>query len=155
LGEQEVASQIRPPARLTPRWRWISLAELLVGAAIVIGHNVYHRVPNEVPILFVLGLVSLRLRDGGWAAMGLCRPSSWRKIVLLALGAAALRIVLGSVVIDPLTAHWWPPAKAPGTRTAGRPAAGSSPRVEAPARQTARSAAARAVGMSSRKASTR
>jgi uncharacterized protein len=106
--------EVTPETRQRPRSRWLSLAEFLVGAAIVIGHNVYHRVPNEVPILFVLGLVSLRLRDGGWAAMGLRRPSSWRKIVLLALGAAALRIVLGSVVIDPLTAHWWPPAKAPG-----------------------------------------
>ncbi len=37
--------------------RWFSLAELLVGSAIVIGHNVYHVVPNEVPILFALGLI--------------------------------------------------------------------------------------------------
>ena len=31
--------------------RWLSLAELALGSAIVIGHNVYHRIPNEVPIL--------------------------------------------------------------------------------------------------------
>ncbi|HET7206612.1 MAG TPA: hypothetical protein VFI95_08535, partial [Terriglobales bacterium] len=67
--------------------RWFSLGEFLLGAAIVIGHNVYHVIPNEVPILFVLGLVSLRLRDGGWKAMGLQWPVSWRKTVLIALAA--------------------------------------------------------------------
>ena len=93
--------------------RWFSFAELLVGSALVIGHNVYHIIPNEVPLLFVLGLVSFRLRDGGWAAMGLRWPVSWRRTVLFALAAAALRILLGSLVIDPITAHFWPPAAAP------------------------------------------
>src|SRR5207247_1421908 len=54
--------------------RWLSLAELVAGAAIVIGHNVYHVIPNEVPILFVLGLISVRWRDGSWAEMGLSWP---------------------------------------------------------------------------------
>src|SRR4029077_1432067 len=93
--------------------RWLSLVEFAVGAAIVIGHNVYRILPNEVPILAMMGLVSLRLRDGGWAAMGLRWPVAWRRTVLFAIGAAALRILLGSLVIDPLTAHFWPPAVAP------------------------------------------
>jgi membrane protease YdiL (CAAX protease family) len=101
------------------RSRWLSAAELAVGALIVIGHNVYHIVPNEVPILFVLALISFRLRDGSWTAMGLTRPASWRNTLLLALAAAGLRIVLGNFVIDPLTAHFWPPAIAPkGTAAA-------------------------------------
>ncbi|MGH9602639.1 MAG: lysostaphin resistance A-like protein [Terriglobales bacterium] len=93
--------------------RWLSAAELLLGAFLVIGHNVYRIVPNEVPILFFLGLISLRLRDGGWKAMGLRRPDSWRRIVLIAIAAATLRIVLAAVVIDPLTERFWPPAAAP------------------------------------------
>lgn len=93
--------------------RWLSPAELILGTFIVVGHNVFHIVPNEVPILFVLGMVSLRLRDGGWGAMGLRRPASWRRTVLIALAAAALRVFLGEVVIDPLTARFWPPAAAP------------------------------------------
>ena len=93
--------------------RWLSAAELMLGAFIVIGHNVYHIVPNEVPILFVLGLVSLRLRSGGWKAVGLGRPESWRRVILIALAAATLRILLGEFVIDPLTARFWPPAVAP------------------------------------------
>jgi membrane protease YdiL (CAAX protease family) len=99
--------------RLTPAQRWISLAEFVVGGAIVIGHNVYHVIPNEVPILFVIGLISLRVRDGGWGVIGLCRPISWRRTVLIALAAAAIRILLGSFVIDPLTARFWPAAVGP------------------------------------------
>ena len=93
--------------------RMVSAVELLLGTAIVIGHNVFHVVPNEVPILFVLGLVSVRLRNGGLSAMGFRRPASWRRVVLIALAAAALRIALGEFVVDPLTARWWPPAIAP------------------------------------------
>ncbi len=93
--------------------RWISLAEFLIGAAIVIGHNVYHVIPNEVPILFVIALVSFRIRDGSWKAMGLNWPASWRKTVLIAIAAAAARLLLGSVVVDPITAHFWPPAVGP------------------------------------------
>lgn len=98
---------------LSPQARWLSLAEFVVGAAIVIGHNVYHVIPNEVPILFVLGLISFRLRDGGWTAMGLGRPVSWRRTLLIAFVAAFLRIALSAIVIDPVTSHFWPAAKAP------------------------------------------
>src|SRR5882672_247033 len=98
---------------MTRAQRCLSLAEFALGSAIVIGHNVYHVIPNEVPILFVIGLISLRVRDGGWGAMGLRWPLSWRRTVLIALGAAATRLILGAVVIDPLTARFWPAAIAP------------------------------------------
>ncbi|HZI94429.1 MAG TPA: CPBP family intramembrane glutamic endopeptidase [Patescibacteria group bacterium] len=93
--------------------RAFSGIELLLGALIVIGHNVYQVVPNEVPILFVLGLVSVRLRDGGWSAIGFTRPGtgsvpSWGRIVLIAMAAAAVRILLGAIVIEPITAMIWP-----------------------------------------------
>jgi membrane protease YdiL (CAAX protease family) len=101
-----------PPSRL------LSGAELLLGTAIVIGHNVFHLVPNEVPILVVLGLVSIRLRSGGWAALGFRRPESWLRIVLLALAAAVLRILLGDLVIEPLARHFWPPIVAPAMANA-------------------------------------
>jgi membrane protease YdiL (CAAX protease family) len=91
----------------------LSALELLLGAFIVIGHNVFHVVPNEVPLLFVLGLVSIRWRDGSWSAMGFRRPASWGRLVLLALAAAALRMILGGLVIEPLAGHFWPPIVAP------------------------------------------
>jgi membrane protease YdiL (CAAX protease family) len=93
--------------------RWVSGVELALGAAIVIGHNVFRVVPNEVPILVVLGLASLRVRNGTWSAVGFRRPESWRTIVLVALAAAALRILLGDFVIEPVSSHFWPPIVAP------------------------------------------
>ena len=92
----------------TPRSRSLSALEFLVGAAIVIGHNVYRVIPNEVPILFVLGWISIRLRDGGWNTVGLKRPASWQWTVGIALGVAALRIALGELVIQPAATHIWP-----------------------------------------------
>lgn len=104
-------SQSPQPSVSSPRI--LSALELLLGAFIVIGHNVFRVVPNEVPILFVIGLVSIRLRNGGWSAMGLKRPASWVRIVLIALAAAVLRIILGDLVIEPFAAHFWPPIIAP------------------------------------------
>jgi CAAX protease family protein len=108
-GGTAVSLQVQRPSA---GQRWISLGEFLLGSAIVIGHNVYRVVPNEVPILFVLALISFRLRDG-WSALGLHWPVSWRRTILIALGAAVLRILIGTLVIEPVTAHFWPPAIAP------------------------------------------
>lgn len=101
-----------PPTRFSTS-RIVSAAEFLFGAFIVIGHNVYHVVPNEVIILAVLGLVSARVRNGGWFALGLWRPQSWTRILQIAVAAAAARIVVGEFIIDPLTSRFWPPAAAP------------------------------------------
>jgi uncharacterized protein len=93
--------------------RTFSALEFLFGAFIVIGHNVFHIVPNEVIILCILGLISIRFRDGSWSAMGFKRPPSWRRIFLIALAAAALRIVLGQFVIEPMSGVFWPKPNAP------------------------------------------
>lgn len=92
--------------------RLLSAAELLLGAGLVLGHNVWKLLPNEVPILFVLGLASYRLRNGSFSAIGFRRPSSWKRILAIALGAAALRIILGAI-LEPLAAQVWPPIVAP------------------------------------------
>ena len=93
--------------------RALSALELLFGAFIVLGHNVFHVVPNEVIVLCLLGLASIRLRDGDWTAMGFKRPASWGRIVLIALAAAALRILLWQFVIEPVTGFFWPAPAAP------------------------------------------
>jgi uncharacterized protein len=111
--KNDAASDGLDQRALSPAKRWLSLAELVLGSAIVIGHNVYHLLPNEVPILFALGLISMHFRNGSWKAMGLRWPASWRRTVLIALAAAALRLLLGAFVIDPLTAHFWPPQNLP------------------------------------------
>ena len=51
------------------------MAEFILGSAIVIGHNVYHVIPNEVPILFVIGLISLRCETVGGKQWGCAGPS--------------------------------------------------------------------------------
>jgi membrane protease YdiL (CAAX protease family) len=93
---------------LSWRVRMLSLAEFMLGGFIVIGHNVLHILPNEVPILFVLGWISLRLRDGGWKAAGLTRPNSWWKAVALAVGAAAVLQLGNELVVGPLAHRIWP-----------------------------------------------
>lgn len=93
--------------------RVLSAVELLFGAFIVIGHNVFHIVPNEVIVLSLVGLISIRLRDGTWFAMGFKRPPSWRRSFLIALAAAALRILLGQFAIEPITGFFWPKPSAP------------------------------------------
>ena len=93
--------------------RTLSAFELLFGAFIVIGHNVFHIVPNEVIILSILGLASIWLRDGRLSAMGFKRPVSWRRIFLIALVAAGVRLVLGQFVIEPITGFFWAAPKAP------------------------------------------
>lgn len=99
--------------RFSSTGRIISGLELLIGAAIVIGHNVYRVLPNEVPILFVLGWLSIRLRNGQWSAVGFKRPRSWVRLVVIAFAAAGLRMALGSFVIEPLGGQFWPPIQAP------------------------------------------
>lgn len=93
--------------------RALSAVELLFGAFIVIGHNVFHIVPNEVIVLFVLGLASIWLRDGTLSSMGFKRPASWRRIFLIALVAAGVRILVGQFVIEPITGFFWPAPTAP------------------------------------------
>jgi uncharacterized protein len=101
----------RPAGTSHPRL--VSALELLVGSCVVIGHNVFRVLPNEVPILVVLGLISFRLRGGGWSALPFRRPASWGRVVLIALAAAALRIALGDLVVEPLAARIWPPIVGP------------------------------------------
>ena len=82
--------------------RPLSLLEFALGAAIVIAHNVFHAVPNEVPILFVLAIVSIRLREGSFAAIGLGRPKSWGLTIAIAAVTAVTVIAMGQFVTEPL-----------------------------------------------------
>jgi len=86
--------------------RPISAAEFVIGAFIVIGHNVFHVVPNEVILLALIGSVSLRWR-GGWKGFGFSRPDSWRTTIALAIGVAVVRQLIGSYVDEPLGNLIW------------------------------------------------
>lgn len=82
--------------------RLLSLGEFALGGAIVIAHNVFHAVPNEVPILFVLGILSIRLREGSFAAIGLSRLKSWGLTIAIAAATAVIVIAMGQFVTEPL-----------------------------------------------------
>jgi uncharacterized protein len=93
---------------LSARARIVSLSEFVLGSCIVIGHNIFHILPNEVPILFILGWISLHWRDGGWKTAGLEAPKSWWKTVAIALAAAAALQLGSEFAISPLASHIWP-----------------------------------------------
>src|SRR5262249_47665311 len=67
-------------------------------------HNVLRLpfAPNEVPVLFVLCIVSVRLREGSFSAIGLARPKSWLATVLIAVVTAVFVIVVGQFITEPL-----------------------------------------------------
>jgi uncharacterized protein len=88
-------------------YRWISLFEVALGVVLVLGHNVFRVVPNEVFFLFALFWVSFGLRDRGWRVAGLVRPGSWRRTLVLALVGAVVLQAGCELVIQPLAQQIW------------------------------------------------
>ena len=83
------------------RRRAVAAAEALVAAAIVIGHNIFRVVPNEVVVLVLLGAVSCALRRQSLHAIGY-RPASWSRTAALALCVALGLQAFSIFVVDPL-----------------------------------------------------
>ena len=96
------------PTSLTRRQRAVSFAEILLGAFLVIGHNVFHIVPNEVPFLFGLFWISFGIRERGWKFPGLRLPRSWGRTLLWAMCAVVVLLVGSELVVQPLAHHFWP-----------------------------------------------
>jgi membrane protease YdiL (CAAX protease family) len=96
-----VAEQLDCERRLGGKQRLVSLAECVAGVVFVLGHNVWRVLPNEVYLLFGLGLVSLSVRNGGVAGAGLRRPRSWPWTMVAAAVTAGL-IQLEDVVTEPI-----------------------------------------------------
>ena len=92
---------------LPASYRWTSLFEVAVGVFLVLGHNVFRVVPNEVFFLFALFWVSFKVRDGGWGIAGLSRPASWRRTIVLALAGTVVLQVGSELVIQPLAQYIW------------------------------------------------
>ena len=100
------------------RERWIPAVEVLLGTFVVLGHNVFRIVPNEVPILVALLFLSLRIREGRWSVPGLQRPKSWTGTVLIAILAASALQLGSELMVQPLAALIWPgPQHAPSVLT--------------------------------------
>jgi membrane protease YdiL (CAAX protease family) len=95
------------PTHLPTPYRWTSLFEVALGVFLVLGHNVFRVVPNEVFFLFALFWVSFKVRDGGWKVAGLSRPSSWRRTLVLALVGTVVLQAGSELVVQPLAQQIW------------------------------------------------
>jgi uncharacterized protein len=93
---------------LRPGQRVLSLVEFVIGSAVVVAHNAFDIGPSEVYVLVVGGLASLRLRNGGWGRLGMGWPASWWRTLAVAFLAAVVRLLLSGLVVEPLTASFWP-----------------------------------------------
>jgi uncharacterized protein len=91
---------------LPARERVFAGAEVILGGAAVILHNVFRLVPNEVPILVLILWASLLLRRKPWRSVGLCSPCSWKVVLLVAVVAAVL-LQLKDLVTEPLAHLIW------------------------------------------------
>ncbi|HEY0786698.1 MAG TPA: CPBP family intramembrane glutamic endopeptidase [Acidobacteriaceae bacterium] len=98
---------------LTRTDRVFAAIEVTLGGAVVLAHNVYRIVPNEVPILVAILWISLLVRRKRWSSVGLSKPTSWRLTTIVALCCGVL-LQLKDFVTEPL-AHliWHQTEKAP------------------------------------------
>jgi uncharacterized protein len=92
---------------LPASYRWVSLFEFALGVFLVLGHNVFRVVPNEVFFLFALFWVSFKVRDGGWKIAGLSRPGSWGRTFVLALVGAVVLQLGSEFLVEPLGQLIW------------------------------------------------
>jgi membrane protease YdiL (CAAX protease family) len=103
MNRDQRLQRSRDDAGRRSRARWISAGEVITASLIVFGYNVWHVLPNSVPLLFAMGLISFQLREGSWTAMGLSLPKSWVRTVFIAIAAAVVQQAVGQFVVDPLT----------------------------------------------------
>jgi membrane protease YdiL (CAAX protease family) len=89
----------------TSNWRksrWVILVELLLIALIFLAES-KHLIPlGEVPLLLLLGWISLRLRGLRWRDVGLAKKRSWVRILALGGGAAVALDAVDLLVSQPL-----------------------------------------------------
>lgn len=95
------------PTPLSTPYRWTSLFEVALGVFLVLGHNVFRVVPNEVFFLFALFWVSFKVRDGGWRVAGLNRPRSWWRTWVLAVVGVVVLQAGSEFVVEPLAHRIW------------------------------------------------
>ena len=87
--------------RSSPKQRAISCVEMCLAILIVVAHNVFHWIPNEVPILFVLAFASFRIREGKWFSHLYGRPASWTRTLLVAVLCVVL-LEVKDLILEPL-----------------------------------------------------
>ena len=79
--------------------RMVILAEFVIVA--LVRFEVLPFSPATIPLL-LLGCLSLWLRQSGWREIGMGRPASWRRTILLGTGIAVAWHILDFAVVVPL-----------------------------------------------------
>ena len=90
------------------RSKRIAAAEVAFFAFVLLGHDVFRWrfVPvGEVIPFFIIGWISLRLRGIGWRGIGLRRPTSWPKTILIAAVIGVSLQLLSIYVTEPVMLH--------------------------------------------------
>jgi membrane protease YdiL (CAAX protease family) len=84
--------------------RLVIAAEILVAGTFQALH-VIGVLPTEIIALLALGWLSLWLRRSGWRQLGMSRPASWRRTVLLGIGIGIVFNAFDLAVVFPLLQH--------------------------------------------------
>lgn len=83
------------------------LIEVTIIASYIIIQNLYHILPlSEVPYLFIFAWIMLRLRGLRWRSIGLTKPESWLRTVILAIAIAVFLQLLSEFVTEPLISRF-------------------------------------------------
>ena len=83
--------------------KFAAIIELALISVFIVAQNTYKILPlGEVPYLVVLFWLLLRLRGLKWASLGLSKPVSWTKTIVLAMSVAVLLQVLSEFVTQPI-----------------------------------------------------
>jgi hypothetical protein len=81
--------------------RWLVAAELLFVIPIPFALRALGAIRNSSLLLLLIGWLSLWLRGVGWRAVGLRRPASWRRTLLLGIGIGIAYDAVDIVVVLP------------------------------------------------------
>lgn len=86
------------------RWRgsrWLAVAELVLVVALVVA-DTHRLVPfSKTPFYFVLGWVSLRVREVGWRGVGFTLPRGWPRALVLGAGAGIVLEIVSAFMVEP------------------------------------------------------
>ncbi len=97
----------RDDRSLSPQQRLISSLEFTLAIFLVVAHNIYHCIPNEVPILVILAIASCRIREGNWGTFLYKRPKSWPLTVVAAAACVGL-LELKDLAVEAIGHRFWP-----------------------------------------------
>ena len=83
--------------------RAAAAAEVLLVVLITVGHRVLRVIPGDETFwVLALGWLSLWLRGVGWRGVGLVRPPSWTRAILVGVAVGVFLQVLSEFVTEPL-----------------------------------------------------